>query len=390
MIYFALLFFSLSLSAYAAEPPSQELPGLTVREGQLWRQGKPYRGVGANYFSLFSRTLKDPSDTSYDAGLKQLSEAKIPFVRFMACGFWPVDWDLYLRDKESYFKLLDRVVHSAEQHQVGLIPSLFWHVPVVSDIVGEPLDQLGNQDSRTSAFIRQYTSEVVQRYRDSPAIWGWEFGNEYNLAVDLPNASEHRPQVVPHLKTALERTSRDELSSQAMLVAFSQFASAVRMHDSHRILITGNSLPRPSAYHNSIEKSWQADSKAQFEEVLLRDNPDPFEIISVHVYGNTGQAGTASLEELSGTLDEISLQAKKPVFVGEFGVPNTLTADQERAQFRELLDAFETNKVPLAAFWVFDLPSQAEWNVTTENARSYMLEQAGAANERIAIDETER
>ena len=66
MIYFVILVFSLSLSAYAAEPPSQELPGLTVREGQLWRQGKPYRGVGANYFSLFSRVLKDPTDTSYD------------------------------------------------------------------------------------------------------------------------------------------------------------------------------------------------------------------------------------------------------------------------------------------------------------------------------------
>lgn len=389
MIYFALLFFSLALSAYAAEPASQELLGLTVHEGQLWRQGKPYRGVGANYFSLFSRTLNDPSDASFDVGLKQLSEAKIPFVRFMACGFWPVDWELYLRDKESYFKRLDRVVHSAEQHQVGLIPSLFWHVPAVSDIVGEPLDQLGNQDSRTSAFIRQYTTEVVLRYRDSPAIWGWEFGNEYNLAVDLPNASEHRPQVVPHLKTALERTSRDELSSQAMLVAFSQFADAVRMHDSHRILITGNSLPRPSAYHNTTEKSWQADSKTQFEEVLLRDNPAPFDVLSVHVYGNTGQAGTTSLDELMGTLEDISLRAKKPVFVGEFGVAAKLGADREQAQFKELLDAFETNQVPLAAFWVFDLPFQAEWNATTENARGYMLELVGAANARIAIDETE-
>ena len=41
MIYFVILVFSLSLSAYAAELPSQELPGLTVREGQWWRQGKP-------------------------------------------------------------------------------------------------------------------------------------------------------------------------------------------------------------------------------------------------------------------------------------------------------------------------------------------------------------
>ena len=119
--------------------------------------------------------------------------------------------------------------------------------------------------------------------------------------------------------------------------------------------------------------------------MLLRDNPDPFDLLSVHVYGNTGQAGTTSLEELMATLVDVSQRAKKPIFIGEFGVPNTLGADQEKAQFIEMLDAFETSQVPLAAFWVFDLPGQAEWNVTAENERSYMLELVGAANQRIAI-----
>ena len=66
-------------------------PGLSVSQGVLLRQGAPYQGIGVNYFSLFSRTLKNPADRSYEAGLKQLADAHIPFVRFMACGFWPVD-----------------------------------------------------------------------------------------------------------------------------------------------------------------------------------------------------------------------------------------------------------------------------------------------------------
>ena len=45
--------------------------------------------MGANYFNMFQRTLKNPSDKSYEKGLSQLAIACIPFVRFMAGGFWP-------------------------------------------------------------------------------------------------------------------------------------------------------------------------------------------------------------------------------------------------------------------------------------------------------------
>ena len=41
----------------------------------------------------------------------------------MACGFWPVDWDLYLRDKKAYFKRLDAVVAAAE-HRPSVWPAL--------------------------------------------------------------------------------------------------------------------------------------------------------------------------------------------------------------------------------------------------------------------------
>ncbi|TWU30579.1 cellulase family glycosylhydrolase [Novipirellula artificiosorum] len=349
-------------------------PGLSVSEGQLLLAGKPYRGMGANYFNLFYRTLLDSADTSFEEGLKQLSEAEVPFVRFMACGFWPVDWELYRQDKEAYFKRLDRIIRAAEQHQMGLIPCLFWYMPTIPDIVGEPMDQWGNPDSRTTAFMRQYTREIVLRYRNSAAIWGWEFGNEYNLHVDLPNASEHRPKVVSARKTALRRTARDELSSNAMLTAYSVFASTVRQYDKHRILITGNSIPRTSAYHNTKEHSWKSDSRNQFEQTLLRDNPDPFNVISIHVYRNSGQANTTSIAELVATLSEIAAKAKKPLFLGEFGAPKTLGPKEERARFQQLLRAVEASEVPLSAFWVFDHSQQdKDWNVTFENERSYML-----------------
>lgn len=383
MILFLMLITGLVFGATAADPALGQTLGLTTRQGELLLHGEPYRGIGANYFSLFRRVLEDPNDTSFDDGLKRLSEAGIPFVRFMACGFWPSDGDLYRQDKEAYFQRLDRVVESAEQHRIGLIPSLFWHMATVPDLVSESMDQLGNPDSETSALLRQYIEEVVLRYRDSPAIWAWEFGNEYNLNVDLPNAAEHRPQVVPHLKTALQRTSRDELSSQAMLVAFAQFANSVRQHDRHRVLITGNSIPRPSAYHNTKESSWEKDTPLQFEEVLLRDNPDPFEVISVHIYDHSDQAETTSIKGSVQAVAAMAARANKPLFVGEFGAAQSLTPGQTEALFDEMLDSLLSSNVALAAFWVFDYSDQDDWNVTTENERSYQLKRVSEANERL-------
>jgi len=361
--------------------------GLSVQRGVLTLQGKPYKGVGVNYFSLFNRRIKKPGDVSYQKGLESLSEAGVPFVRFMACGFWPVDWDLYLRDKEAYFKLLDSVVESAEKAKIGLIPSLFWYMAAVPDIVGEPMDQLGNPNSKTIAFIRQYTKEVVLRYRNSPAIWGWEFGNEYNLHVDLPNASAHRPKVWPSLKTAKTRTKRDNLTSQAMLTAYDQFAKTVRKYDKHRIMITGNSVPRPSAYNNTKNKSWKPDSSEQYAQVLLRDNPAGFDTICIHAYpraNNKYSANAKTLPEMIKTTQKIALKARKPLFIGEFGAPLTLGKTVERTMFMEIITAIEANKVPLSAVWVFDHPGQSkDWNITFDNERSYMLKRISEANKRM-------
>lgn len=370
----------------ADESPSKQL-GLSTHKGRVLLEGQAYQGIGVNYFNLFSRSLKEAEDASGQLGLARLARAGIPFVRFMACGFWPSDWDLYLQDPNDYFARLDKIIQAAERHCIGLIPSLFWNMATVPDIVGEPMDCLGLRQSKTLAFMREYTREVVTRYRGSPAIWAWEFGNEYNLHVDLPNAAKHRPPIHPRLKTALKRSVRDELSAQAMLTALDAFAHTVRQVDAHRLLVTGHSLPRPSAFHNSTEGTWQRDSLNQFETVLLRDNPDPFDVLSVHVYPRAkGEypAHAGNPVELISRLQTMARRSKKPLFIGEFGVPRQADRDRERQQFGELLAAIETNKVPLSALWVFDLSMQnKDWNVTFENDRAYMLELVGQANRRM-------
>ena len=173
---------------------------------------------------------------------------------------------------------------------------------------------------------------------------------------------------------------------RAALVAF---AETVRKFDKTRIIISGNSVPRPSAWHHVHEGTWTSDTEPQFAEILLRDNPHPLDTICVHVYrdaqGNySGKART--IGAAIGIANQYALRAGKPLFLGEFGAECQLgLRPQQQAVFEEFLQAIAEHDVPLAAFWVFDLPDQEKsYNVTIQNDRSYMIELVSRLNARRA------
>ncbi len=360
--------------------PALAASGLSTNErGDLLLNSAPFQGVGVNYYDAFTRTLSQAVPTNYNAGFRELASRKIPFVRFSAGGYWPKDWGLYQTNRSEYFAHLDGVVKSAERHGIGLIPSCFWNLSAVPDLVGEPCSRWGDTNSRTIAFMRQYTREVVTHYAPSPAIWGWEFGNEYNLAADLPNAAEHRPPVAPSLGTPTQRTGEDDLTHASVRVALREFALEVRRHDPLRIIVSGNATPRPSAWHQAQERSWKKDTREQFAEMLAADNPAPMNTLCVRGYDLT-----TDIERLAQAM-AVAQAGNKPLFVGEFGVPGAATAESKE-KFATILVAIETNRVPLSALWVFDFASQAkDWNVNATNERSWQLDSIQRVNERMRM-----
>ena len=353
--------------------------GLSVGPaGELLRAGRPYQGLGVNYYDAFVRTLTAVSRTNYDAGFTELQARRIPFARFSAGGYWPNDWQLYRTNRAEYFARLDAVVQSAERHGLGLIPSLFWQLSTVPDLVGDPCRRWGDTNSATHAFMRNYTREVVTRYVSSPAIWAWEFGNEYNLAADLPNASDHRPPIVPSLGTPTGRSVADELTHADIRCAVRAFAAEVRRLDPHRLIISGHAFPRLSAWHQEHDHNWTHDTPEQFTQVLANDNPSPVDSISVRAY----EAAT-DVARLAAAMT-VARREKKPLFVGEFGIPGP-DRPASRQQFTALLEALETNHVPLAALWVFDFNDQAaDWSVTAANERHWQLDALQKANDQRA------
>ncbi|MEI7728729.1 MAG: cellulase family glycosylhydrolase [Verrucomicrobiota bacterium] len=363
--------------------------------GTVLLEGKPYRGVGINFFDCFYRTLQSTTNTSYEEGFRVLATNRIPFVRFAGTGFWPRNMQLYQTNRAEYFRRFDGVVRAAERHNIGLIPSLFWFHACVPDLVGEPIDQWGNPNSKTHAFMRQYTHEVVSRYRTSPAIWAWEMGNEFNSDTDLPNALEYlpahnRPAVSPRDGTPASRTARDYPTHTDLGVAFREFGKAVRQDDPHRLIESGSDFPRTNAWHFYKEHKFGiGDNPEQREFMLGLCAPDPMDLISVHCYndllGKSGQRRNA-MERLDAIVAD-SRKLGKPLFVGEFQFPSDFAPDspEARTHFTAFLAKLDRLQVPLAAVWVFDLSAQeSSRNVTATNRRAWQLKLLRDHNEKLA------
>lgn len=352
-----------TISVLPARSRAESSLGLSAgRDGTLLRDGVPFRGVGVNYFDAFLRTLRHPGDDSYRDGLRKLGANGIPFARFAACGYYASDYRLYLQNKEKYFQQLDGVVKAAEESHVGLIANLFWVSYGVPDLVGEPRDQWGNPDSKTRQFMRSYTREVVARYANSPAIWGWEFGNEYNLALDFPDGLRHLPPINTRSGTPARRGPHDVLNSDIFTSALSDFAKTVRALDDHRILLTGNGAPRPSAYHMMAERRYGLDKEEQFATMLLRHNPGQFNPVCIHAgpaaIGKYFADRKVSYNELIQTCARAARSASKSLYIEEFITCRPKVGDCSVAARRKVVDevlaALEANHVSLASVWCYD------------------------------------
>lgn len=374
---------------------SKSIPlGLTAGpNGTVLLNGKPYRGMGINYFNCFYRTLQDTNDLSYQEGFRNLARSGVPFVRFCATGFWPRNMALYFSNREAYFNLLDNVVRSAEENHIGLIPSLFWCYSTVPDMVGETCDQWGNTNSKTHAFMRQYIKEFVIRYRPSPSIWAWEFGNEYDSYSDYPNAKELLPRmgwprVYPNDGTPETRSEKDYPTFSNTVVAFREFASLVRSLDPHQRLIeSGTSILRENIWHFMNKKTWDKDDDSQRLEAIKYCHPEPLDLISVHCYkdfiGSTGRRRD-EMERLDAFVESARV-LQKPVIVGEFQFPDDYPPESAEAKecIKTFLDKLNNLRVPLAMFWVYDFSKQQpKRSVTVDNALSWELELLRNYNEK--------
>lgn len=401
------------------------------------------RAFGVNYFDGFLRYIRDEEDRSFESGFEYLSDINIPVARVLLGGFWPADWNLYFSDKDEYYRRLDDFVNQAEQNEVGLIPVLFWHFATVGDVVQDAVDAgyivpnvnaadtasdydfvppsplnvdkdgnptydefrgaMARSTSGTRALITYVTEEVVNRYKGSPAIWGWEFANELNLGVDLPNPTLNRPVVRPVQQKNLSRDgsdvasyeSDDDLMRADIKIAKEHFASTVRALDPWRFISSGDSRPRAAAYNNWQTQTWGIGSRSELAQVLPIDNPSGYDSVSIHFYANEEnyfldapqvslnfESGTNQGEELTDYKNFLnffmteSAALGKPLFVGEWGAGGDGTTQAEKDTFHSFMQALIDTDVQLSLLWTFDNQNAGQaaiWWVNPDTDKEFQL-----------------
>lgn len=358
------------------EPPEKpEHLGLySAEDGTMMKDGEAFYGFGVNYYSLLNRAFTNRWDvTDSLSSMKVLADYGVKVIRFNAAGYAYTDWDYVVKKEERYFETFDKLVKKAEELDIGLIPSLFWNATSVADYFDEPYALAWRTDkTETAKFMRSFTEKVVARYQESPAVYGWEFGNEVALNIDL-NTIPTNP--LPAGSKRTERNQDDVKTSEDYRAILSVFAEAVEDNDPYkRIFSGGDAEPRYAAYnleHNK-QNGWKADTleehQMQMDSVFASvtshsyhayapdnlDTPNHAETIPNYV-------GAETWEQYMAYLVNQSKRTKKPFYIGETGWLYTKatastkpTIAQIETVVKTIFDAAVKENVQLVLVWNYD------------------------------------
>ena len=380
----AILVGCFSITATAAEVK----PGLTVNsKGMLMLGNNVYYGFGLNLYHSFQYHLDcyaDYGDSWEDLPREYIKDfamckkyniqyARVPFSTWGATGY-----KLFDEDRDAFFRLLDDVVEEAERQQIGIIASLLWNMDTLPYYVGEKRAAMGDPNSKTVRFAKEYVAAIVQRYKESPAIWGWEIGNEYNLVADFcdPQFRNHLPHEA--FKTG-EWNAYDYFTSAEMQTYYKEVATVIRKYDKYRMISNGNGEMRTAAYNMNLASSlikdnhlWgnasSMDTYQEFVRMVKYHTVSPLDTLSFHYQAvdyskNPVAAATKmnvgkdryTLREAFTKYVEASRKNKLATFFGEFGDYIELDAKEGNPEiellFRSLLDDMIAADLQLACGW---------------------------------------
>lgn len=376
------------LIGIAANVLAKPLPAVAV--DPITAGTVPRRAVGVNYFDLFYRTIyQKKAERIGSKELRRLVDRGIPFARFSASPFWPNDWKAsYFADPARYMARLDDVFEAAADAGLGLVPTIVWAPAYLSDALGEPVSAWEAPQSRTRAFMRDYTRTIIERYHDSPVLWFWEAFNEFNAFTDFPGSTRWWPRVDVKQGTPPTRTEADWITSEGQAEVIDDFARVVDAIDHRHRICSGSSVPRPNHYR-SFKKIPGLDTREEYRRAVLRATPKIRGVASIHLYDENENKYFADrrspMRELLAQFVQAAREAGVPSFLGEFGTRRSgdLAADERR--FSAFVDDVLASEVDYAAVWVYDFTFQdALFNVTLQNDRVAFLDRIAAANERIS------
>ncbi len=357
-----------------------ETLGLTVdKNGTILLAGKPCYAFGVNSFSLVIRYIEGAEKRLYRSQFELLKKYGIPYIRVNFGGYWPEYYEKFDADPDEILSRMRDVVQCAEEYKIGLICSLLWYDASIPAHVGERRSDMGSSSSKTVKYAVKYVSRIVSEFKDSPAVWAWEIGNEYNLGADLCDPDFHSR--LPEGPCTPEAPSGyDFYTSEELIRFYTAIGAAIRKQDPVRMLSSGNgdlrcaskSLRRAAARMNAEthlwKEEWTPDTLEDFYEMCAYFTPDPIDTISFHLqHAEQDEAGRASflllLDRFGGrqsTLEYLQAyaaaarKAGKALYFGEMGDMLWMEGDENAASiFKNVADWITDAGIQLASSWQF-------------------------------------
>ena len=347
--------------------------GIRVQDGVMKLGEEVLYKAGVNCYNLFNQCFADGySSKKAKEALDILADYGVGVVRFNCGGYGREYIGDYFAQKTAYVNLLREIAEYAETLEIGLIPSFFWLYHAVPDYYDEPLRSWGNADSDTVSFLQNYTKEIVTALKDYKAIFAWEFGNEFNLSCDLPNAAENVPALPANSKRE-KRTEEDFLSAVDVQFALTEFSKTISsIDDTGRMITSGNATLRPSQYNQLHHNTWAQDSVLEYKKITATFAPDGVDTVCEHVYFTSQKTFGRELT-LAEYLQYATANAKalnKAYFVGEWGGGSS----EDRNYYSEIGKAFVDAGVQLALLWNFNaVEGSVEYSFSANTDRGKML-----------------
>eukprot|EP00039_Didymoeca_costata_P006827 m.93735 g.93735 ORF g.93735 m.93735 type:complete len:423 (-) comp13409_c0_seq1:189-1457(-) len=341
-------------------------------------QTKPIALAGANIFDAFwecSTGMNGPGTKSTSHAFQTATDNGIRVFRFFASLF-QTSMQYWVHNETNYWNEFDMVIDLLETYNLYAIPSIGtdWHH--VANAVTKGLnettnDLIMNKSSVSRLFLEKYTTQLITRYKEKKHILLWELGNELNLRTNLPP---------PHCG------EQQCFNTDAMSAFVADFVSIIRNLDGSRLISSGFSLPRSSAWHQEhcplsgkcqadpSQGYWGVDSIEQFAEMLTLQQRH-VDLWSIHHYADPHACYFSKDDCVNQSFPIINAStaaaynAGKLLYVGEYGGPNPnftgpSVANQEFPEStlnaQVTLSKTYPNVFALSTIWAWECPSHRQ------------------------------
>ena len=392
-----LFFFYFSPQSYSADILGCRLKCprgfVHAHDGKFYLDGSEYRQIGFNKFDLLLQYMGHEGKNGREKSKKALHEIGshgFRLVRVIGSPFFPSQfYNIFFDEnsskqkekREKFFAIVDEMLDECDRNNLKVVYSIVWNIENFADLGYQDLyEGISDPHSLAYARIKEFTAELVERYKDRKTIAMWEVpGNEYDLSANLKMHPIYKDGIFlprnpdgcknigekyrycfddPLAPGLVVRDYRNNFTFDELAELTGRMAGFTRSIDSNHAIVGGYALARKCAVNmyravtgdpRAIDRCEEDDfdDSVEYIDKLHRG----LDALSVHHYDK--------IETLS-KFQKIAVVLDKPLIIGEFG-PNhtvepydkTYTSKRSKKEVRRALEVFAKEEISILLFWAY-------------------------------------